>query len=463
MSDVSLELMAKYPFLDYSRDYLSDTNPIEVIRKDKEEDETSQVLQTAIRRIHIGINSGMVPLFREEEEEDNEEDEESKEAKKADVFDPDDKTIILSYPIARILVSIFDEVFVIKQYARAEAKAAVKHLEKDINSDSQTDLQEFGFEDNTTLSLEEIKEEYNLDFEEFTGVRQLVNESKFVEELETNSKKKNKEILESIGAENTVKNSEQLGSFTKENSFMKLSTYFFNQLEVDRKYARYYRISLEDYLRLTKDKNEAQWNLPNRILFDGRVIIMESELFSLIEEAFFNDIYETLPLDVPDNIANLLEDDVDDIDSFIPDELVFEEINIVEEGVFPPVIKTILERVRKGEPVIHEERITLATFLIHIGMSDDEIINLLDVHPDFDENTRYQLQHLRTKGEGGEPYTPPTYSTLRAWGIEWEEDELEQKVSHPLGYYRIKLSSMGKLDEDGEAEAIDDELSEDME
>lgn len=450
MSDVSLELMAKYPFLDYSRDYLSDTNPIEVIT-DTEDDETHPVLQTAKRRIYVGIQSGTAPRVQHGETDE-----------KGGVFNQDKETILLSYPIARILVSIFDEVFVIKQYARAEAKAAIANLKQDIDNEPDDDLSEFGVGNTTRLTLDDIRDEYGLDFEEFTDIRTLVNNSQFAKELENNPTEQNSKILQSIGG-NVSQNEGQLENITQENAFLTLSTYFLDQLETDRKYARYYTMALEDYLRLTKDKNEPEWNLPNRILFDGNVIIAEAELFELIEEVFFNDIYETLPLDVPSDIEDLLKDDLDDIESFIPDELVFEEINIVEEGVFPPVIKTILERVKQGEPVIHEERITLATFLIHIGMSDDEIIDLLGVHPDFDENTRYQLQHLRTKGEGGEPYTPPTYSTLRAWGIEWEEDELEQKVSHPLGYYRIKLSSMGKLDEEEEAQAVDDAVSDDSE
>jgi DNA primase large subunit len=67
------------------------------------------------------------------------------------------------------------------------------------------------------------------------------------------------------------------------------------------------------------------------------------------------------------------------------------------------------------------------------------------------------VNHIKQGGGDGEAYTPPTYATLESWGIEWEKDNLEQSVKHPLQYYQIKLQ---ELEEEEENEEESEEESE---
>lgn len=410
MSEIT-DLMVKYPFFEESKASLADTAIDEIVDEEP-------VLTRAKQRIITGIKSGTLMEGTVSNEIE-----------------------LKSYPLARILVSIIDEPFVLKKYAKAEAKTAVENLKNDATQ--ETEKQEYlsSFEPET-MNLEDIKEEFDIQFSKLDSVEQLIDDSQFSQMWSSLDDEQKPSVLEALGAP-TSKEDENI---TADSLYQNLSAKV-PAFKQDEKNDKYYTINLPDYLTNSVDKDGSRWNLSNRVIFNGTVLITQSELFELLEQLFYTEIYSSLPLSIDKKLREKLKPDTQDVKAALSDDLFFDDINTVEEGAFPPIIETILQRVRNGDQVSHEERITLATFLIHIGMTDDEIVEMLEVHPNFDDQTRYQLQHLRTKGEGGKAYTPPTYSTLQAWGVEWTADELEQKVKHPLTYYRIKLDEEGKLEE----------------
>ena len=73
-------------------------------------------------------------------------------------------------------------------------------------------------------------------------------------------------------------------------------------------------------------------------------------------------------------------------------------------------------------------------------MSADEIMGVFSASPDFDESkTRYQIDHI-TGEISGTVYSPPECSTMKSYGICFDEDGLCRKewMTHPLKYYKIK-------------------------
>jgi DNA primase large subunit len=115
----------------------------------------------------------------------------------------------------------------------------------------------------------------------------------------------------------------------------------------------------------------------------------------------------------------------------------FGEISIVR---FPPCMKKLLEMIRAGENVPHTGRFALVAFLHTLGMDSDAILSTFAMSADFDESkSRYQIQHITGEISGTE-YTPPECSTMKSYGICFDPDDLcgRDWMVHPLTYYRVK-------------------------
>jgi DNA primase large subunit len=75
---------------------------------------------------------------------------------------------------------------------------------------------------------------------------------------------------------------------------------------------------------------------------------------------------------------------------------------------YPPCIKHAIDEMSKGENLPHSARVLLATYMLFIGKSIDEIVDLFRSAPDFNERvTRYQIEHLAgNKGSGTRYFVP---------------------------------------------------------
>ncbi len=115
----------------------------------------------------------------------------------------------------------------------------------------------------------------------------------------------------------------------------------------------------------------------------------------------------------------------------------FGKVSIVR---FPPCMKKLLEMIRAGENVPHTGRFAIVAFLHTLGMDSETILSTFATSADFDENkSRYQIQHITGEISGTE-YTPPECSTMKSYGICFDPDSLCDKewMGHPLKYYRLK-------------------------
>lgn len=299
-----------------------------------------------------------------------------------------------SIPIARIIISLIDDSRIINNYTKAEANTIIERVKQRDNKNLFELSQKLG------LNIEKNKES------------EIINETFTNQILKDNFDKKPTEKY------NEILNEKQ-GS----------------EIEI-------YKIPLFEYVKYSHKSSEL--SLPNRNFIQGKTFMNDIENF--LKQVIIMNVRKDLPYDVNDEIAEKLEPIVQEIEENIPEDYYEYEIDRVEEELMPPVIKKLLNETRKGKNLDHMYRFTLASFLINIGMSTDEIVEFFGINDIeneeaqafIEEKTRYQVNHIKEDGLG-EEYVTPSYDKIEALGIKWNKDSLEKKVNHPLTYYKIKL------------------------
>ncbi len=206
------------------------------------------------------------------------------------------------------------------------------------------------------------------------------------------------------------------------------------------------RIRFLDYLQNTSQMRAKEWKIVNQDIQDGYVILDKNHLARVIQQALQMRIEGELPAAVNDDILKLLSEHTKEITQKVEEKKAtfsakdFGKITVTK---LPPCMRTLLARAQAGENLSHSGRFALTAFLRAIGMSADGIMNVFSASPDFDESkTRYQIDHI-TGEISGTVYSPPECSTMKSYGICFDEDGLCRKewLTHPLKYYKIKDKS----------------------
>ncbi len=211
------------------------------------------------------------------------------------------------------------------------------------------------------------------------------------------------------------------------------------------------QMSFVDYLRFTSNLRDKRWKLVNRGLEKGRVKLGRSEFVRIIQEAIYERIKKDLPLDVPADICEAISGYTGDIKKELEEkrkkfgDADFESGSVVKDpSCFPPCISYILSNLKEGVNVPHSARFAVTAFLLNLGLTEDEIIEIYKNSPDFDEDrTRYQVEHI-AGFKGTVRYIAPSCGTMRTYGNCIGNDEICEKISHPLSYYKLKLKRKKK-------------------
>jgi len=305
-------------------------------------------------------------------------------AGRVDAEDPEawrDEDELLSYPIARILVSLLDSGPAIEKYAAAEAKTAVERLEADFAAGDD------GLKSTTSPRVDR----------------------------ET--------ILEELGLTDTVvADRETVGQSNRE--------------------PEWFRISVGTYLQLTSGARGDEWRLVNRAVDGGEVRIRREELFVLLRTAIRRRIAAGLPfegLTEGEGIVEPLESDLGELRRLLSERTVVGRIDFVNRDLFPPCIENLLQKAEDDIELAAYESFTLMAFLTGIGMEADEIIAFCAESSLNAETIRYQTAYLRD--DRGTQYPPPSCETLSAYGICHNEDNHWKDAAHPLEYYQAQLEA----------------------
>ncbi len=213
------------------------------------------------------------------------------------------------------------------------------------------------------------------------------------------------------------------------------------------------QMAFVDYLRFTSNLRDKRWKLVNRGLEKGHVKLGKSEFVRIIQEAIYERIKKDLPLDIPADICEAISGYTVDIKKELEEkrkkfgDAGFESGSgflVKDPSCFPPCISYILSNLKEGVNVPHSARFAVTAFLLNMGLNENEIIEIYKNSPDFDEDrTRYQVEHI-AGDMGGVRYTAPSCGTMRTYGNCAGNDDMCEKVAHPLSYYKLKLKKKKK-------------------
>ncbi len=200
------------------------------------------------------------------------------------------------------------------------------------------------------------------------------------------------------------------------------------------------KIHFSEYIHAAHRMRSPRWKLVNRDLDEGYLTITREELMRLMEEMVRDRVIKSLPLEVDETVCKKLAEYIKPIKSELDVLKARQKVDLgkIEEGAFPPCIKSMLSQVSAGTNLGHSARFALTSFLLQINMSVEDVIALFNTSPDFDEErTRYQVEHIA--GASGTKYKPPSCSTMTTYGNCPGEDELCKRIRHPLSYYERRI------------------------
>ncbi|HJJ47134.1 MAG TPA: DNA primase large subunit PriL [Methanocorpusculum sp.] len=194
-------------------------------------------------------------------------------------------------------------------------------------------------------------------------------------------------------------------------------------------------LSVLQYLQMAGKLNESKWQLINRDVIKGRVLISPDELEILLGERIRLYLGEKLPIPVPKTIECEFSPWTDSL-SIHAQKNTLQEYGTVNESAFPPCIQALIQSAERGENLVHAGRFTMVAFLRTIGMSAEQIEGIFSQSPDYNaEMTEYQVNHIL-----GNEYVPLACLKMLTNGLCVHKDKLcnDDKINHPLSYYKKK-------------------------
>lgn len=206
--------------------------------------------------------------------------------------------------------------------------------------------------------------------------------------------------------------------------------------------AEHVQIGFVEFIRYSSSLKSFDWKLANQPLHKGMILLKKRKLIRLIQEALKQKFEEEVfQMKVPDTMKQLFPSqmgEITGITSKMKESYDNQLAKVVIPRRFPPCIHNLISLTRSGENVSHSGRFAMTAFLLHIGMTVDEIVDLFRVSPDFREDlARYQVEHI--SGEvSGTDYDSMACKTMVTYGLCVGKDRLCAKISHPLSYYEAR-------------------------
>jgi DNA primase large subunit len=203
-----------------------------------------------------------------------------------------------------------------------------------------------------------------------------------------------------------------------------------------------FAVNLTDYLHCSVHLREPRWSLPNRVLDHGFVYVTREEAARLLEEEVRMRILERSsrpPDEVPRDLGSRVERARGLVIKWLGVPTKYELPKVPMPEAMPPCVRHLVENLSDGKNVQHMGRFTLATFLLNIGTSEDEIVKMFKPATDFSERmTRYQVEHIGGRRGGRTKYTCPMCTTLKTHGVCYKPDQICNTIRNPLSYYKTK-------------------------
>jgi DNA primase large subunit len=278
---------------------------------------------------------------------------------------------LLSYPVARVLVSLLDTPGAVEKYANAEAALAHARFTEDFDDDAQLKST-----DRERLSLDRLLADFDL-----SGQVRPTGEGEFL-------------------------------------------------------------VDVTAYLKLASALEGERWRLVARELHDGVVPVRRPDLYTLLREAVRRRVADDLPLSVPEGVADALAGEVRALKDAVADVELRATPDVVEPELFPPCVKALLERApnldRRG-------RFALVAFLAGLDVDAQAVLSFYGVDTEGDaDSLTYQFERLAD--DRGAAFPPPACTTMEAFDLCVNRDEVCADIGHPVTYYAERVEREGVAD-----------------
>ncbi|MHA1409189.1 MAG: hypothetical protein ACTSQY_02510 [Candidatus Odinarchaeia archaeon] len=207
-----------------------------------------------------------------------------------------------------------------------------------------------------------------------------------------------------------------------------------------------FTIVFTDFLTVNTSFHDLRWKICNQIVTEGKVLLTINNLARLISEKIKIKLSSRKTIKIRGD--ELTEDFLRSINELnnkweqMKKDIGVESVKIsgpIVKEYFPPCISDQISKILTGENISHQGRFALTSFLLNIGMSEMEILDIFRNSPDCDEKKAlYQIRHIKGTGLEKSRYTPPSCKTLKTYGLCVNMDNICRRVKHPLQYYKLR-------------------------
>ncbi|NMC05270.1 MAG: hypothetical protein GYA24_08670 [Candidatus Lokiarchaeota archaeon] len=221
-----------------------------------------------------------------------------------------------------------------------------------------------------------------------------------------------------------------------------------------------FRLPFLDFLNISARFKAQAWKLVNKLLQNGFVYLRKHDLVRMLEENVKLKLIEPSTAVNDDDLKNSFNNDpilkpfFDGLVSVVKERMASSagasiDNMPVDDSLFPPCISFIIDKNAKGINLTHSERLFLVYFLLTIGKTVDEVLDLFRNQPDYNEKiTKYQVEFAAGKHGKQTQYKPHNCVTLESIGICKKDDsrfgsksctEPKTPFKNPLTFYRRKM------------------------
>ena len=196
-----------------------------------------------------------------------------------------------------------------------------------------------------------------------------------------------------------------------------------------------FKISLSDYVKRAVGFHKNEWKLVNKIVQNGKVYVTQHDLIRLIREEIRDLILKRLKTIPIPKLPEELETISKKIIELTPPPRSAYSIVKVSPEDYPPCVREALRLLEKGENVPHYGRFLMATYLLAIGKSVDDIMALFPKAPDFKQSvTKYQVEHIAGLKGGHTRYSVPSCKTLQTHSFCFKDPIKCYEITSPIQF-----------------------------
>jgi DNA primase large subunit len=214
-----------------------------------------------------------------------------------------------------------------------------------------------------------------------------------------------------------------------------------------------YRLPVTGYLRIVGDLlRDVRWKLINQLVHRGYVYVRSrAEVSRMIREIMKNLLISKFsrvsPKDIPKNMPEFFWQAVEEVKKLLAEKAPKHIVPVTVREEMPPCIIQIMAKIRTGEDVSHIENFTVASYMVNVGYSVDEVIDLFKDRSDFSEKiARYQVEHIAGMRRSRTKYKPPGCSRMKSYGLCVENgSRCPRHIKNPLSY-RVEKTQIREVE-----------------